>query len=71
MSRKIVSVSLPGSLAELYEAQAEREGVPLSHILRRALEAFVTTMPRAPAMSAPVSAATPTPALAGGALPWA
>ena len=44
MSRKTVSVSLPRALAERLEAHAYTEGVTLSDVLRRAIEAYDKTL---------------------------
>jgi post-segregation antitoxin (ccd killing protein) len=40
--RKIMSVALPGELAAFIEDRARAEGVPVSALLRRAIEAFYT-----------------------------
>ena len=44
MSRKTVSVSLPRALAERMEAHAGTDGVTLSDVLRRAIEAYDKTI---------------------------
>ena len=43
--RRTVSVSLPRALAERMEARAGAEGVNLSDVLRRAIEAYDKTLP--------------------------
>jgi hypothetical protein len=45
MKRRIVSVALSQALAERLEEQAGGEGVTLSDVLRRAIEAYDASRP--------------------------
>jgi predicted DNA-binding protein len=65
MSRKTVSVSLPRALAERLEEHAGSEGVTLSDILRRAVEAYDNSL----AAVSSNGQASPCPGLPGG-FPW-